>query len=385
MKIKTNFIFFLTLFLYVFLGAFYSIDSTKNIIFFSFFFLLLSNMFLSIRRIFLFEEIKLKYKGMFFLFFSSFFLMLISAIYNKSFELFIGILSFLFCFLFFSLNFSNRKVYEVFDLPVKVLFIICTLINFLYGFSFPFKGMFSNPNTLGGLYATISILASGVFLDKYKDLGKNDLVLVTILLLSIAFSLVSNSRISFLVSIVSLFFLLAFKFGGFITVLNKKMLFKMKKFSYLLVFFLILIAVTKIFFNYIYDIFIYKMIYKIEDGFSAGRSDIWTLIFENKKMFGHGRESLHLDRIGLAAHNTFMSLFDQFGYLSSFLFLIACFSCFFVYLKPSIIEKYGIMPLCIISGFLIMSTTESMVNKTIMFCLLAILNLGSYKQINKKC
>ncbi|KCZ10884.1 putative membrane protein, partial [Acinetobacter baumannii 42057_3] len=52
-------------------------------------------------------------------------------------------------------------------------FLIITLINFSFGFSIPFNGAFSNPNSLGGIYAMLSFLSTGILLDKaYNSKGK---------------------------------------------------------------------------------------------------------------------------------------------------------------------------------------------------------------------
>lgn len=383
-KLSVHFYAFIVFTIYIFLGTFYSVDSFKFITLIIFSILLVINLSLVFRKVF--GKINnIKFMPIFLLFLISFFMMLLSALYNESLELFLGVLNFLFCFLFFCLNKLKRKVYEIFDLPIKLLFVVSTIFNFYYGFDIPFKGMFLNPNSLGGLYSTISLISMGVFYDKFIDIKKTDWVLILIIFLSCIFSLISNSRISFVISFVSLLLLIFLRFsdifrfrnGGFY--INIYNIFKILTVLSGLVFFIILN------FNYILDIFIYKIMYKVEnDNFSAGRSDIWKVIIENGLPWGYGRDSYHLESIGLAAHNTFMSIFDQFGYLSGLIFLISCLITLFYYSLPRIFKKYGILPLCVILGFILMSISESMINKTIMFGMLMVLNLSSYLKLEKK-
>lgn len=384
MNISLSFVFSKILLLYIFLGTFYSVDSFKPVALASFLVLLIVNILLTCRIIYK-KSFKIKNKVLFFLFLFAFIFMLFSSFYNFSIELFLGVLNFLFCFLFFSLHQYNGKVYEVFDFPIKALFITTTLLNVIINFSFPFQGVFSNPNSLGGLYATISIIASGVFVDKFKDKDKTDWILLILLIFSPIFSLLSNSRISFVLSLISLIFVVFFRFGGWIFIENKKLYFNFKKIISLVLVVISLLFFIMVNFRYISDIFLQKFLIKLEnDNFSAGRSEIWKVILENQTFFGHGRNSIHLENIGLAAHNTFMSILDQFGFLSSAIFFLATLFCLIIYINPKNIIKYGVLPLFIILGFLFMSISESMINKTIMFCLLAVLNLKSYSILEKK-
>ena len=383
-NISLNFLFLIISFVYILLGTFYSIDVFKPVVLFLFIFFLVINILLVVRSV-VFKKIIINNKIMFVLFLFSFISMVFSCIYNMSIELFLGVLNFLFLFLFFSLHYSKYKIYQIFDISIKSLFILLTFLNFISGFSIPFKGIFSNPNSLGGLYATISLIGSGVFIDKYKDVGKTDYFILIIIIMSLIFSLLSNSRIAFVLSVICFIFAVVIRFGNFIKVVNKNIFFNYKRLLIILSIFFGIFFLVKLNFQYISDIFLSKFFYKLDnDNFSAGRSEVWQSILDNMSIFGHARHSLHLESLGLAAHNTFMSILDQFGYISALFFILGCSVCLMIYAKFSVIRKYGYLPFFIVIGFVSMSISESMINKTIMFCLLMILNLKSYQFLERK-
>ena len=96
----------------------------------------------------------------------------------------------------------------------------------------------------------------------------------------------------------------------------------------------------------------------------GGREEIWATIFERAKLFGNGED------IDVAAHNSFISILDQYGYFSFFFLVIFVASTLvasfrIVYSKAyNSKEKY--LPLTSCLGFMFMSMTEGMMLKTIM-------------------
>lgn len=315
--------------------------------------------------------------------FSSLLFMLVSAILNSSLELFFGAFFFINIFLMYSFFNLNKTVFNFFDNPIKITFIIITIINIYYGFSFPFRGIFSNPNSLGGIYSMISIISAGVLLDKLIALKKIDYWLMAILISCIFFTLMSNSRIAFISSIFSIFSIVIYFFIKSLVIdrgiyLNKSY-FKHTVF-YTSIFFLVVI----IFWEKINDIFIKKFLYKFSEsdaGITDGRSEIWGAIIKNSKIFGHGRNSPHLDYYGFSAHNTFFSIYDQFGLLSFILFLLAIVFLIIQYSNIKNIKNYGFTPIFIISGFVFLSISESLINKTIMLSVFMVSNIFVFKRI----
>ncbi|MER0114826.1 polysaccharide polymerase [Acinetobacter baumannii] len=363
-------------------GAFYSIDFLKVIslgvfgvcIFIFFVFALTGNK----------NNLILDKSGIIcILFIFSFVLVLISAALNNAVDLFIGVLLFLLLVINFSIFNLNKACFDFFDKPVKLTFLIITLINFSFGFSIPFNGAFSNPNSLGGIYAMLSFLSTGILLDKaYNSKGKKiDYYLLLIILLSTFLTLVSNSRISFISSCLCLIVLfLYFMINSFN--LKKGISIKISFFKKMLATLVVGISAILILWEEIEDIFVKKVMYKMDDGggVTGGRNEVWDAIIDNSLMFGHGRFSPHLEYFDLAAHNTFLSIYDQFGWLSCSFFAITVVFVAFNVFNPKNIRSYGITPSFICFSFLFLSISESMINKTIFFCFLMIVNLNSFKK-----
>lgn len=369
-------------YLLLFSGAFYSIELMKwfSLIIFGLSVFVFSLFLLIIKD----KKNEFDSRGFLFGLFSLTFLtMIISSVINKSFDLFFGVLLFFLIFINFSLFKVNKTVYDFFDKPIKFLFLVISILNFSFGFSIPFNGAFSNPNSLGGIYAMISFISTGVLLDKtFKSNGKNtDYFLLIIILSSTVFTLISNSRISFISSCLCLCLI-------FINYMSNSFNFKdglylnyrfLKKMIAILV---ISVLSLTLLWREIVDIFLKKVLYKMDDGggVTGGRNEVWNAIFDNSLMFGHGRYSPHLDYFDLAAHNTFLSIYDQFGWLSCLFFIISILFLVVSFFYNKNIYKYGVTPIFIIFGFIFLSTSESMINKTIMFAFLMIINLSSFRK-----
>lgn len=368
--------------LLLFSGAFYSTELMKW--FSLFFFGLTVFIFFLLPIIGGKKNTQFDSKGILMILFSLvFFTMLLSSVINKSLELFIGVVLFFLIFINFSIFNINRTVYEFFDKPIKLLFLVVTLVNLYFGFSIPFKGAFSNPNSLGGIYAMISFMATGVLLDKTfnENKKKYDYILLIIILLSAFFTLVSNSRISFISSCLCLFFIFIYYFFDSFNFKNGFYV-NLRFFKKMIAIFVILITSLVVFWDKIENIFLKKMVYKMDDGggVTGGRDEVWYAIFNNSLIFGHGRYSPHLDYLNLAAHNTFLSIYDQFGWLSSLLFLLSIFILILSYFYNGSLKKYGVTPFFIVFGFVFLSISESMINKTIMFAFLMIINLPTFRR-----
>ena len=375
----SNTLYILAIFL-LFSGAFYSIDFMKILslaIFGIAVFIFILFPFLRKENHLLFN-----FKGsVFLLFILSFFTMLISAILNKSLDLFFGVLLFMLIVINFSIFKLNKTIYDFFDTPVKLLFLVITLLNISFGVSIPFNGAFSNPNSLGGIYAMISFISTGVLLDKtFNSNGKKiDYNLLIIVLLSTVFTLLSNSRISFISSCLCLLSILFYYLYNSFS-LKYGFRVKINFFKKMVATFLVGSLSIVFLWGEIKDIFVKKVIYKMDNGggVTGGRDEVWSAIFDNSLMFGHGRYSPHLEYFDLAAHNTFLSIYDQFGWLSCIFFIVSILLMILSFFSQNNLQKYGVTPFFILFGFLFLSISESMINKSIMFCFLMIINLSSF-------
>lgn len=360
-------------------GALYSTQSFKSIALIVFALTIL----ISLLLILICKANAVLDKKSFLIFLFSFLVMALSSIFNSAFELFFGAIFFISIFLIYNCFKVNFTAFELFDKPIKILFITITLLNFFYGVSFPFTGAFSNPNSLGGIYAMISIISSAVFLDKVNKKNSIDYYLVVILLLSLFFSLMSNSRMAFISSILSISsILIYFSFKSF----SFKKIFVLRKyfFNKLISMFFLLFFILIFFWNTINEVFVRKFLFKLSEsdtGVTDGRSDLWMSIIEHSEVLGHGRNSPHLDYFGYSAHNTFFSIYDQFGWLSCLFFVFGIFllSLRVFYIKN--IREYGFTPAFIVFGFIFLSISESLINKTIMLSFFMVSNIYIFKKV----
>jgi len=105
-----------------------------------------------------------------------------------------------------------------------------------------------------------------------------------------------------------------------------------------------------------------------EGGVTSGRSDIWMAYLSQSTLLGRGRDIL--DMYEHAAHNTYISLIAQFGWIAGLLFL------FFVLtqLVQTWILRHrspsGYLAFMSVLTFLILSLTEGMLMKSTMFTML---------------
>lgn len=334
--------------------------------------------------------------GTFILFISSFLILLVSSVLNSAIDLFFGILLYIFLVVNFCSFHVDKYCFQFFDSPIKLVFIVITILNIINNdFSIPFKGIFSNPNSLGGIYATLAFISTGILLDKVtnneKEQIKIDYYLLIIIILSIIFTLISNSRISFFSAILCFILLgICFFIQGLNFSFNKNKLYMIRiKISLLRKMMIILFPIFSIIFilrDDIENIFIRKILYKAYDsteGITDGRYEVWKIIIDNSSILGHGRYSPHLEYLNLSAHNTFFSIYDQFGWLGCVSFSIVILVVIFNICKPNNIKRYGMTPVFICLSFLLLSISESMINKTSFFCLLMVTNLNSFKKLVK--
>src|SRR5699024_1780972 len=120
------------------------------------------------------------------------------------------------------------------------------------------------------------------------------------------------------------------------------------------------------------DIFYYKFYIKAQTGsLTSGRDGIWSRTLSESSLFGGGRDFFSLE-VGIAGHNTFVSLLGQYGYIPTILFLLFCLIILlysFAYLVSKKDVPYRYLPFLITVSFFLFSTMESMVYKTPMIAL----------------
>ena len=359
-------------------GSFYSTDNYKAIaqaIFSLGLVVMFAQVFLSAVKKPIIQTNSLQFS----LFLLTFISMLMAALYHRETDLIVGSILFIVTFWYLS---NVNKYGEQLTIPgirtaFYLTFTVVTLISISSGVSFPYRGMFYNPNSLGSFYSLMTFFACGVILDHLliKPISK-PLYLGTIamLFISIAFALLSYSRIAFASSLLAVFGILLFLLISSMSLkrltVNKTYLLYLV--SALMLAFILIVANI----NAIQDIFIYKLETKLSAGdLTDDRASIWAAVWETRSIFGHGRDLGTVIRYELAPHSTYFSVLGASGLISFFLFISACIVSLLTCLKRSTIESYGYLPLFITVNFLTASITEGMLMKMTMFAFFCFLNL----------
>lgn len=195
------------------------------------------------------------------------------------------------------------------NLIMKVLILI-QILSVLQGFTtYRFKGIYKNPNFAGGEAATLCAISCSLFLQRFIS-SKNKSLLLP--LLSIIFSTIivisTNSRNSVgVIGIILLFFV-------FLTLRNLN-----DRNNFLKILAILFIIIVIVNFSPISDIFkssiseLYEKINRRTGDELGGRQEIWKVVFDRMKFFGNGEKN------EISAHNTFLSMLDQYGIIPCFL------------------------------------------------------------------
>ncbi|MFP4698138.1 MAG: O-antigen ligase family protein [Eubacteriales bacterium] len=239
-----------------------------------------------------------------------------------------------------------------------------------------YSGMFYNPNSFGTVVATLAIvpLSKLVFeLDRYysrKKINRKDFINnIFLFFIMVILVLFSSSRTSFL-SLVLLIILSLAMLSKKIFRNNKVNIRAFRKAFISMLLMLLLFIVLYNFTSFgkvLQESVIDKFMMK-SDVLLDGRSNVWLLTINDMQPFGHGRD--YFGQIGLGAHNTFISILGQYGFIPLFFFLGFFFHVFIQSMQYAGQENeyiYKYLPLLAISSFIILSMGEGMMLKTSMF------------------
>jgi len=239
-----------------------------------------------------------------------------------------------------------------------LIFIIGIFINPIRLFSY--NSIFYNPNSLGGIAASLILLLLALYLDsKNNNIDITLRFFLTRLFPILFFLIISSSRASILTVIFSVFLYFVFIFF-------QSFKFFFRKFKYLVLIFVL--SLPLLFSNFFYEFLNISLLTKVNnksDNISSNRMEIWGIIIDNINFFGHGRNFniLFSDFAG-SAHNTFLSMLGQNGFLAFFFYFIFWIIIFFRGVK--IIRQSSLL-FFITSCFLTLSMFESMHNKLSMY------------------
>lgn len=274
----------------------------------------------------------------------------------------------------------NNVVFRAICYSHIPLILIPIILN---GFnSNPYRSIFYNPNSFGTIAATLfgvffSLLLFNVeqyISSKKKNLIKTKLF-AQMLLTFFMFYLVilSGSRTS---SITTVVILLVGLFFLTIRLIKEKKLISLMIRGTLLSLFGSIVVFFIVQFTSFYDNLYFNILYKFEKKASSGdvlahRGDVWTTTINEAGLFGQG-EKFFTNTIGLGAHNTFIGILGEYGWILLILFmflLLFMFVTSFRYAISNINDKYKYLPLMMFVSFVTLSMGEGMLFKLSMIAM----------------
>lgn len=283
------------------------------------------------------------------------------------------------------LNIQTNKViiYTVLisHIPLILFPLIVNGIN-----TFPYRGIMLNPNSFGLICGTIfAVLLASILgeLDRFifnNVKNRNKIIILGLLLFGTFYLIIiSASRTSLLAVsvcvVIGLYSLirLSIKQKKFFRLFSMFMPIGIVVLGLLYKFTPVYAALNNAIFN--------KNETRIYAGdVTAGRTYIWEKTINDAGLFGNGNDYF-ANNIEIGAHNTFISIIGQFGWIPSIIFLLFLIYCFFTainHIKYSD-EKYKYLPLLLVVNFFAMSMTEVMIFTLSMVAMF--LSVGS---INRK-
>lgn len=195
--------------------------------------------------------------------------------------------------------------------------------------------------------------------------------------------MLSGSRTSFLTTVLCMFA------GCFYLTVH---LIKAKKIKRLLIrgsvagLILSLVVIILFKFTPIYDVLYANIFMKFELRSSQGdmlsdRGNIWRQALSDAGLFGQGND--YFVHLGIGAHNSFVSITGQYGFVALFMFVLFLLNCFIQAIRYStsdVNDKYKYLPLMTLIGFITMSMGEEMIFKLSMVSMF--ISLGSTLKVN---
>lgn len=255
--------------------------------------------------------------------------------------------------------------------------------------TFPYKGIFDNPNAFGLVATTIFAVFLATLLKNlektlfYKAKPSKVKVLAYFLLTVLSFLLVviSASRTSFLACLISLAIGLFF----IILISIKHKLILSLFFKTLLGIPLLggLYFVINIFIPvriYIEDIILNKFTRKSDDILS-GRGYVWKQTMADARAFGFG-EGYFEDSFGIGAHNTFIYILGVYGWLATIIFLMLILVAFYYCTKLTFSDnKYNYLPIIMLTTFIVLSMGENMFHKSTMLATFILVGFSANNRV----
>lgn len=307
----------------------------------------------------------------------------LSAISNSEFMLLFSAIFFI-IFYIISKYFVNY-IFNIEDFKRVLLkensVFLAILLIFMYLYfndgRMPYKGIYENPNTMGGILATSIILMLSLifgFLDNWKKSNLIFIFILNLLSLIVFYLLLQTSSRASLISVLSVLIFL-------ILVFSLKKIYE-RRYSIVLSIFIfntILFFWVNFYFISLFDSFFLKFSEKSQNNdVFDGRTYIWEKTLSDAGLFGEGSKYF-IREFSLGAHNSFISIIGQFGYIYGGI-LILC----WIYLGYKAInyffkcknDLYCYYYVALWVGFTVLSLAEVMLYKSIM--LLFVLSISGF-------
>lgn len=325
--------------------------------------------------------------GVFFVFILFILSSLISTLVNSDSGSLINVLAIAYLYALLAILFNSIEENQQLNLMRSSILsshitILIISIVFFGGISVPFKGIFSNPNSMGQLLISISVVASSFFYQLiYNKLflnlkpEKSKLFWSFILAILVLYlSILTKSRTSTLAVIIVYILPLLYIFF--------KSLRNLKNVTSLIIFFPFaafatwaLIRYTEIY-NLFNNLILSKFVKKSND-LTDGRSYVWQYTIDNTGIFGNGHNFFD-DTVG--AHNTFFDILGEYGWLSLIFFIL--FTLLILinsikYLKGNHDNRF--LPFLIVVAFIVTSMTEGQMFKPLMIGMFLVCGISTTK------
>ena len=253
--------------------------------------------------------------------------------------------------------------------------------------SMPYRGIFYNPNSFGSIAVTLFAVLVAIFLknlEEYITLSEKQRFIKLKLLLQLVFMfwvfwlvILSGSRTSFLTGLmvlaIGMFFLIVFLIKAKKLV---KLLFRGTIVSFLVTMTYVILALYTNFNQYLQLNIIGKFQRKSDDILDH-RGEVWKQTIQEAGLFGKGDKYFE-QNIGLGAHNTFISILGQYGWIALIILVLFLAMAVFYACKYSVKntdDRYKYLPLMLIVSFLTLSMGEVMMFKLSMiatFCTIGV-------------
>ena len=287
----------------------------------------------------------------------------------------------------------NEVVYKSAMLSQAPLILVTLLLKGLD--KNPYQGIFYNPNSFGTTIATIFTLLLSVFLFKLENYFTKKskeidtlwslIIYIGGLLFMFFLIILSSSRTSFLtaVGLVMSSFLIVF-----IKLVKNKSVFPFLRSIFFGVLGIgiisLLIRMTPIL-DYLYFNIVYKFQLKLNRGDVLDkRGIVWNQTIKEARLFGNGSEYF-IAKTLYAAHNTFISMLGEFGWVALILFVLFLLYGAYKSMKYALsgtLDKYKYMPILLFVCFIMLSMGESMLFKFSMIAMF--FSFGSTVNLKRK-